>query len=119
MQDSQASMSVFHRLIRQVMRDVLPHTKGSLHASVRESIRLRGRFKVIGNVELTPGATQKSGPDPVRLNYPTAVKEFKRTGFCSRAVVFGRSIEQGPAVGRHPPQGRPHWRRQPALSPPF
>jgi hypothetical protein len=49
-------------LIRQVMRGESQRTKGSLHASVRESIRLKRRFKVIGNVELTPGATPKSGP---------------------------------------------------------
>ena len=81
MQDSQASMSVFHRLIRQVMCGRLPRTKGSLHASVRESIRLKRRFKVIGNVELTPGATRKRWPDPVLLKYPSAVKEYKRTRF--------------------------------------
>jgi hypothetical protein len=76
MQDSQASMSVFHRLIRQVMRRVLPRTKGSLHASVRESIRLKRRFKVKWKRRTYTGGNPEERPDPVPLKYPSEVKEF-------------------------------------------
>ena len=76
MQDSQASMSVFHRLIRQVMCGRLPRTKGSLHASVRESIRLRGRFKVKWKRRTYTGSYPEEWPDPVPLKYPSAVKDY-------------------------------------------
>jgi hypothetical protein len=90
MLDSQASMSVFHRLIRQVIRGILPRTKGSLHASVRESIRLYAPVQSGWKRRTYTGGNPEEWPDPVLLKYPSAVKDYKRT--CFRPACQSRAL---------------------------